>query len=97
MAGSAIGGVTLQTAGLVLQPGNGSDDDWGVIRRSRKTHRCLHQKPWSGRITTPCQHPVIEPGETYLLTKQGYIDVDKLALDCAIAAGIIARTEESNR
>jgi hypothetical protein len=86
---SAIGGITLPSAGL--RSTSGTDADWGVIRRARKQHHCAHKGPWSARFDTECQHPTIEPGEMYLLTKQGYLDADPLALECALAAGLVER------
>lgn len=88
---AAIGGVTLLDAGLKLTTGNGTSADWGYIQRARKEHRCGHSLPNSRRLTTECTHRTIAPGEPYLLTRQGYLDTEPLALDCALAAEIVEK------
>jgi hypothetical protein len=86
---AAIGGTTLLDAGLKLATGNGTSADWGYIQRARKEHRCGHSLPNARRLTTECAHRTIAPGEPYLLTRQGYLDTEPLALDCALAAGVV--------
>jgi hypothetical protein len=75
-----------------LRVGYGAWDDYEIVRAS-KSHRCTHGWTHGQKLKTECIHPVIESGDWYLRTRQSWLEWDPLALSCALAEGILIRTE----
>jgi hypothetical protein len=85
---SPIGGQALNHAGFLLTTGYGSWDDYGVVK-GRRQYKCAHSLPNSRPLRGECVHPVIEPGERHVLTRQAWLDVDRVSIPCLLAAGIL--------
>lgn len=78
-------------AGLrYLAKGNGSPQDWSV-HKSRLRRECSHIGSQGWAFDFPCEHPVIQPGEWYVRTSQGFMETDDLSVECAIRAKVYER------
>jgi hypothetical protein len=80
----------LERAGLrYISTGNGSPQDFEVVK-ARKARACQHEGPWNRRLSPPCEHPEIRPGDLVVMTRQSFLESSSLSMPCAIAAGIYA-------
>lgn len=87
-----MGGQKSEKDGMLsrfgARQGAGAGQDYDLVR-GRKQHRCYHHWANDYVLNIPCQHPVIEPGEWYVSTRQSWLEWEKLALECALASGIL--------